>query len=252
MWTDTHCHLDDERIVGGAAAGITRAIGAGVSTMITIGTDAAHSAAAIALAAEHDSVWATVGLHPHDAINGIDSVSPLLDRPKVVAVGECGLDYHYDHSPRDTQRDVFAAHIALARERKLALVVHTREAWDDTFDILRAVGAPERLIFHCFSGGVGEAKRCLDLGAYLSFSGIVTFKTAGDIREAAALCTSDRVLVETDSPYLTPVPHRGRPNEPAYVPLVGKMLAGVREVELEGFANQTTLNASVAFALPRT
>jgi len=132
----------------------------------------------------------------------------------VVGIGECGLDYHYDFSPRPAQREAFAAQVALANSSGLALVVHTRAAWDDTFDILQAQGVPERTVFHCFTGGAHEARRALDLGAWLSFSGIVTFKNATDIREAAALCPLDRLLVETDSPYLAPVPYRGQPNRP--------------------------------------
>src|SRR4051795_3659050 len=144
MWTDSHCHLDDPRLEGGAAGALERALAAGVDRFVTIGTDAEHSRAAIALAAAFDRVWATVGLHPHEAVNGVDSIRALLASPRVVAVGECGLDYHYDHSPRQEQRQAFAEQIALAHERKLPLVVHTRSAWDDTFDILAAIGVPER------------------------------------------------------------------------------------------------------------
>ncbi|MHB8670158.1 MAG: TatD family hydrolase, partial [Acidimicrobiales bacterium] len=187
-------------------------------------------------------LWATVGVHPHDATEGTEGILPLLGRPRVVAVGECGLDYHYDHSPRDVQRQAFADQVALARQHRLALVVHTREAWDDTFAILAAEGVPDRTILHCFSGGPAEARRALDLGACLSFSGIVTFRSADDVRAAAGLCPVDRLLVETDAPFLTPVPHRGRPNGPAYLPLVGAAVAEVRgvpvsEVELATWAN---------------
>ena len=157
----------------------------------------------------------------------------MLDDPVVVAIGECGLDYHYDHSPRDVQRAAFAVQIALARQRGLALVVHTREAWDDTFDLLSAEGPPERLVLHCFTGGPDEARRGLDLGAYLSFSGIVSFKGADDVRAAAALCPLERLLVETDAPYLAPVPHRGQPNRPAWVPLVGAAVAAARDGGVE-------------------
>lgn len=250
MWVDNHCHLEDERIPGGAQGAIERARAAGVDTMITIGTDAEHSAAAISIAGAHDGVWATVGLHPHDAVNGIDSIVALLDAPKVVAIGECGLDYYYDHSPREVQREVFAAHVALAHERSLALVIHTRDAWDDTFDVLRAEGVPERTIFHCFSGGSDEAKRCLDLGAYLSFSGIVTFKTAAAIRAAAEMCPLDRLLVETDSPYLAPVPHRGKRNAPALLPLVGAMVAEVQGRPVEDVARTTWDAATELYRLP--
>ena len=140
----------------------------------------------------------------------------------MVAVGECGFDYHYEHSPRAAQRDAFAAQVELARRYDLTLVVHSRDAWDDTLDVLRAAGPPQRTVLHCFTGGPDEARRCLDLGAFLSFSGIVTFKGAQDVRDAAALCPLDRLMVETDAPFLAPVPHRGKQNRPAWVVAVGE------------------------------
>ena len=248
-WTDNHCHLDDERLPGGAAGAIAAARAAGVDRMITIGTDAARSRMALDIAAAHDGVWATVGLHPHDAKEGVDSIVALLDEPGVVAIGECGLDYHYDNSPRDQQRVAFAAQIALAHERDLALVIHTREAWDDTFDILEAEGVPNRTVFHCFSGGADEATRCLALGAYLSFSGIVTFPKAPEVRMAATLCPLDRLLVETDAPYLTPVPHRGKPNEPAFVPFIGAAIAELKDVATQEVAEASTAAAAAVFGL---
>jgi TatD DNase family protein len=250
-WTDSHCHLHDPGIPGGVDTALAAAHEAGVTRFITVGTDAETSAAAADLAATHAGVWATVGLHPHDARLGVDSVLPLLDRPRIVAVGECGLDYHYDHSPRDLQRQAFAAQLAVAHERNLPLVIHTREAWADTFAILARAEQPEPLIFHCFTGGPDEARTCLDLGAYLSFSGIVSFKGASDVRAAAALCPLDRLLVETDAPYLAPVPHRGRPNQPAFLPAVGAALAAATECDIETVAAATARNASVAFRLPR-
>jgi TatD DNase family protein len=222
-----------------------------VTRVITVGTDAETSAAAADLAATHAAVWATVGLHPHDARLGVETVLSLLDRPRIVAVGECGLDYHYDHSPRDVQRQVFAAQIAVAHERGLPLVIHTREAWADTFAILAGTERPEPLIFHCFTGGPEEARRCLELDGYLSFSGIVSFKGARDVRAAAALCPLDRLLVETDAPYLAPVPHRGRPNQPAFLPAVGTALAAATQRDIRAMAAATARNASVAFRLPR-
>ena len=246
MWIDSHCHVPYE---GVGLEVIADAQAAGVGRMITVGTDAEQSLAAVETAAAHDGVWATVGLHPHDAKNGVDTVTGLFDRPKVVAVGECGLDYYYEHSPRETQRDVFAAQIALAHERNLALVVHTRDAWDDTIDILRSEKPPPRTIIHCFTGGADEARRCLDLGAVLSFSGIITFKTANDIRAAADLCPIERLLVETDSPYLTPVPHRGKRNAPAFVPLVGAAVAAVKNVPVERVEHATWENAEAIFGL---
>jgi TatD DNase family protein len=195
-------------------------------------------------------VWATVGLHPHEARHGVDTITDLLDAPRVVAVGECGLDYHYDYSPRPAQREAFAIQIGLAHERGLPLVIHTREAWPDTFSVLDAEGVPARIIFHCFTGGPDEARACLERGAFLSFSGIVTFKTADDVRAAALLCPDDRLLVETDAPYLAPVPHRGGRNEPAFVGLVGSALAELRGAIVEDLARKTTHNAGVAFELP--
>ena len=251
-WFDNHCHVDDERIPGGTAGALAAARDAGVTGFVTVGTDAERSAAAIAVAAAHDDVWATVGLHPHDAVNGVDSIVPLLDADRVVAVGECGLDYHYDHSPREVQREVFAAQVALAHERGLPLVIHTREAWDDTFAVLAAEGAPERTIFHCFTGGAEEARRALDVGGFLSFSGIVTFPSADDVRAAAALCPADRILVETDSPYLAPVPHRGQRNQPAFLPLVGARVAEVRGVNVSQIEHDTEVNARVAFRLTQS
>ena len=207
-------------------------------------------------AAEGVAVWATVGLHPHDAVDGVDGLDALLaaelaadptvDRV-VVGIGECGLDYHYDHSPRPVQREAFALQIELARRHGLALVVHTREAWDDTLDLLAADGVPDRTIIHCFTGGPDEARRCLDLGASLSFSGVVTFKNADDVREAAALCPLDRLLVETDSPVPDPGAPPGTPNEPSRVPLVGAAIAQVKGVETAEVAAVTTANARRAF-----
>lgn len=243
-WTDEHCHLGDgsDRWPE-AAVTIAEARAAGVERMVTVGCDLASSHTAVAVARAHDGVWATAGVHPHDAVHGLDGIEELLGDPVVVAVGECGLDYHYDHSPRDVQREVFAAQIALAHRHDLALVIHTREAWDDTLSILAAEGMPERTVVHCFTGGPDEARRCLDLGAHLSFSGIVTFPGAPEVREAAALCPPDRLLVETDSPFLAPVPHRGRPNVPAWVPVVGAVLAEVRGVGVESVAEVTWANA---------
>ncbi len=249
-YCDSHCHLDDERI-GGAAGAIERARAQGVVQFVSVGVDREHSIRQIAIAAEHAEVWATVGLHPHDAVNGVDSIVDLLDAPKVVAIGECGLDYHYDHSPRDVQRTAFAAQIALAHEWRLPLVIHTRDAWADTFDVLDAEGVPERTVFHCFTGGPDEARQCLDRGGFLSYSGIVTFKTAESLRDAARLTPLDRLLIETDAPYLAPVPHRGKTNEPAFVPLVAACLSEVTAWPLAALALASLSNAGVALGLPQ-
>lgn len=249
-WTDDHCHVHFHGADAGAVADAVEAANvAGVQRLITVGTDLEDSRAAVAAAHAHAGVWATAGVHPHEAKGGIDGIEGLLAEPEVVAVGECGLDFHYDHSPRAEQRQVFADQIALARSHDLALVIHTREAWAETFDILATEGVPERMVFHCFTGGPGEAMRCLDLGAYLSFSGIVTFPSADDVRAAVAVCPLDRLLVETDSPYLTPVPHRGTPNRPGLVPLVGAGVAAARGDSVASVAEASWDNASNLYRL---
>ncbi len=241
-----------------------------MTRMVCVGTGAASSAEAVALArsmrrpggpaaAEGVELWATVGLHPHDAVDGVDSLDALLaaelgpgpdagDRV-VVAIGECGLDYHYDHSPRPVQRDAFALQIELARRHGLALVVHTREAWDDTVDILAADGrsrADDRPLLHRRSGGGPAVPRPRGV-PLLQRRGHLQERRA-DVREAAALCPMDRLLVETDAPFLTPVPHRGTLNEPSRVPLVGAVIAQVKGITTEEVAAVTTANARAAFA----
>ena len=229
------------------AESLQRARDAGVERFVVIGTDAPTCEQAIAIASQHDDVWATVGLHPHDATQGTDSILSYISQPRVVAIGECGLDYYYEHSPRDIQMRVFAEQIALAKQHDLTLVIHTRDAWEDTYAVLDAEGMPQNTIIHCFSGGPNEAQECLDRGAYLSFSGIVTFKTAHELREAALLCPLDKILIETDSPFLAPIPHRGRPNEPAHVGLVGTAIADLRGLDVAEFAAITSANALAAF-----
>jgi TatD DNase family protein len=251
-WTDDHCHLghldlaDDAGVVTALAAAAEQ----GVTRIVDVGTDVADSTAAADRAAAHTAIWATAGVHPHEARHGLDGLEPLLERAEVRAVGECGLDYHYDHSPRELQRDVFAAQVALAHAYSRALVIHTREAWDDTFAVLDDAGVPGRTVFHCFTGGAAEAERALAMGAHLSFSGIVTFPSAVDVREAARLCPDDRLLVETDAPFLTPVPHRGKPNHPSLVPLVGARVAEVRDQAPEVVAEHSWANATRVYDLP--
>ena len=204
--------------------------------LVTVGTDVENSRQAISVAEAHAGVWATAGVHPHEASRGMDGLEALMGLPAVVAVGETGLDYHYDYSPRPVQRQVFAAQVDLANRRDLPLVVHSRSAWDDTLEVLDREGIPSRTVMHCFTGGPDEAEECLRRGAVLSFSGIVTFPRAPEVRDAARACPLDRLLVETDSPYLAPVPHRGKKNRPALVGVVGAAVAdakglGVAEVE---------------------
>ena len=233
MLVDTHCHLDMLDDLDGVLARMREAE---VERCVTIGVDLPSSEWSTTCATEHDEVWATVGLHPHDAKDWTDELGArlieLADSPRVVGIGEAGLDYHYDNSPRGQQRAVFAHQIGIAHQTGKALVIHSREAWDDTFAILEAERVPARTVFHCYSGGPREAERALALGAVLSFSGVVTFRNASDLREAASLTPLDRLVVETDSPFLTPVPHRGERNEPAYVRHTAALIASLKDVPL--------------------
>jgi TatD DNase family protein len=268
-WIDAHCHLQERygSVEGGAEDRLADAVADGVVGVVCVGTDVATSRQAVDLARRHADgptgcwVRATMGVHPHEAEAGTEDLQALVEEvvgapdggPRsrlVVAVGECGLDYHYDHAPRAVQRAVFAEQVALAHRWDLALVIHTREAWDDTLDILKAEGPPERTVVHCFTGGPTEAARCLDLGAHLSFSGIVTFKNAEDVRQAARLCPADRLMVETDAPFLAPVPHRGRPNQPAWVRVVGHAIAEVRGESVATVSATTRQVTQRVFGLP--
>ncbi|MEQ8840866.1 MAG: TatD family hydrolase [Acidimicrobiales bacterium] len=243
-WVDQHCHIPPG---ADGSAQVDEARAAGVTRMVTVGTTLEQSRQMMAVARAHEGVWATAGVHPHDATDGIDGLEDLLAAPEVLAVGECGLDYHYDHSPRDVQADVFRRQIALAHRLDMPLVIHTRNAWDDTFAILDAEGTPRRTVFHCFTGGADEGAECLARSALLSFSGIITFPSGGDLRDAAAACPLDRLLVETDSPYLAPVPHRGKPNRPALVPLVGAAVAHAKGCAVDEIEAATWATAAAFY-----
>jgi TatD DNase family protein len=250
-WVDSHCHLPS--LSGGAEAALERARAAGVEAVVCVGTDLASSQASIEVAAHHVDVAPTVGLHPHEASKLAlewEELAALASAPGVVAVGETGFDFYYRHSAADEQEAAFRAQIGLAHRLGLALVIHTRDAWDDTFRVLGDAGVPDRTVFHCFTGGPEEARRALSLGAYLSFSGIVSFKNAADVRAAAALTPIDRMLVETDAPYLAPVPHRGRENEPAWVVDVGAALASATGVASSEIATATRANTEIVFQRP--
>ncbi|MEZ5171818.1 MAG: TatD family hydrolase [Acidimicrobiia bacterium] len=249
-WFDSHCHL--ESLDDPVDDVLTRAREAGVTGVVSVGTDLETSRRTLDLADPKRGVWATAGLHPHEASKlsaEAEMLETLLHAPEVVAVGEAGLDYHYEHSPRSEQEVAFRWQIHLAKRFRKALVIHSREAWDDTFRILDDEGVPDRTVFHCFTGGPAEARAALDRGASLSFSGVVTFKNAGDVRAAAALTPHDRMLVETDAPYLAPVPVRGRTNEPAYVPHVGAVLAEVAGRSIDEVADSTREAAATVFGL---
>jgi TatD DNase family protein len=257
-WTDAHCHLQDEFLPGGAGADgvaqtLSRALGAGVGRVVVIGTDEATSRQALALAAPEGAVevYATVGLHPHDAARDVGPILELArERPTgLVGVGETGLDYFYEHSPRAAQRAAFAAQIGLAHELDLALVVHARDAFEDLFAVLGSEGVPSRTVIHCFTGGPDDALACLALGCDVSFSGIVTFKNAQPVRDAAMLVPLERLHVETDSPFLAPVPRRGATNEPAWVSLVGEFIAELRGLEADAVAAATSANTARLYGL---
>jgi TatD DNase family protein len=247
---DTHCHLDCEYFPEGPDETLGRARSAGVTGFVCIGVGSLQQTeSALALAARRADVWATVGVHPHDAARCDSALEAELRRaaaaPRVVAIGEIGLDYHYEHSPRPEQVEVFRRFIQLARELKKPIVVHTRSAPAETLQVL----AEERAsdvggLIHCFSEDKAFAKRALDLDFDLSFSGIVTFKRATDIQDVAAWAPADRILVETDSPYLAPVPLRGKRCEPAYVLHTARFIAELRGLPLEELAQLTSQNAA--------
>lgn len=254
---DAHCHLAHGRLRQDVSAVIERAGAAGVARMICAAGTVHESKEALSLARQYDNVWCTAGLHPHDAGDAgehyLATLQALAADPRNVAVGEIGLDYHYDFSPREAQRRVFAEQLALAGRLGKPIVVHTREAFDDTMAILREAGADGgRVVFHCCTEDAANVKRALESGAAVSFSGIVTFKKADYLREAAALVPDDRLLIETDAPYCSPEPvRRMKTNEPANVVHVAARLAAVRGTTPESVARITTANAVRLFALAR-
>jgi TatD DNase family protein len=256
--TDSHCHLADEVFRDDLEAVVARAREAGLQHALCVlaAGDAAEAAQADRLERLWDGVRFSIGVHPHNAsafdgrVQDLAGVvrAELAGRTSARAVGEIGLDYHYDFSPRPLQRDVFAAQIALARELDRPIIIHTREADADTVGILRSEGAKSvRGVFHCFTGGPELAARALDLGFYISFAGIVTFPKAGDLRDTARLVPDDRLLIETDSPFLSPVPHRGSRNEPARVAQVAEALAAVRGTPVTSLTAMTDRNFGALF-----
>ncbi|MFO0617768.1 MAG: TatD family hydrolase [Polyangiaceae bacterium] len=257
MLIDSHCHLEDGRYAGGRAGVLERARAAGVTGFVAIGVgeDAEPARQAVAIAGEEPDVWAAVGLHPHDARCGTDALvaelTELARAPRVVAFGEIGLDYHYMHSEKDTQIAVFRRMIGVAKELRLPIVVHTRSAAEDTLTVLEEESARDvGGIIHCFSEDVPFARRALDMDFDLSFSGIVTFKTAAGVRDAARFCPADRILLETDSPYLAPVPLRGKKCEPAFIVHTAKAVAELRGVPVEELCRSATANTVERLRLP--
>ena len=251
---DSHCHLDFPELAGDAAGVVARARNAGVGHLLTIGTKITKFDGVRAMAEKFDNVSCSVGIHPHEAgvepATDVGKLLALAAHPKVVAFGETGLDFYYEHSPRADQEQSFRVHIAASRQNGLPVIVHTRDADVETATILAdemAKGAFTGVI-HCFSSGPELAVKALEMGFYISFSGIVTFKKAEALREVAKTVPLDRILVETDSPYLAPMPHRGKTNEPAFVTHTAALVAGLKGVSRDELAAQTTANFFRLFA----
>ena len=254
MLIDSHCHLDDPRYDADREEMTQRAREAGIAHFVTIGCDLETSRAAVTLAEQHPFISATVGVHPHEVkrieAGWYDALQALATSTRVVAYGEIGLDYHYDHSPRDVQRERFREQVRLAHALNLPLVIHTREAQEDTMTILREENAAEvGGVFHCFAGDAWLAKDALDLGFSLSFSGIITFQNATMLRDIVKTVPLDRILIETDSPYLTPVPYRGKRNEPAYVRYVAEKIAELHGLSVPEVEEATTQNTKRLFRI---
>ncbi|MEO8126654.1 MAG: TatD family hydrolase [Bryobacteraceae bacterium] len=247
---DSHCHLDDAQFDTDRESAIARAVAAGVRQMLAIGTGEGPPdlEAAIRLAEQHAIILATVGIHPQYALKGdrqtLDRIPALLQHPKVVALGEIGLDYHYQPIPKEEQHAIFIEQMAMAHSARKPIIIHTRDAWDDTYQLLKQHWYPTGLpcILHCFTGGPAQAKQALELDCYVSFAGIATYPKATEVQESAKLIPLHRLLVETDSPYLPPVPFRGKRNEPANVVHTARRLAEIRGEDFEWIAAATTSN----------
>ena len=253
MLFDSHAHLDDEKFDSDRDEMLARAAAAGVTNMLCAGADMESSARAVALAKKHAGVYASVGMHPHDArlmVNDdYDQLAVWAQEKKVVAIGEIGLDYYYNHSPRDIQQKVFIRQLDLARQLHKPIIIHDRDAHGDILRIVQNEGKAIPGVFHCFSGSVEMMREVLKLGFYVSIAGPVTFPKSVKLKEVAAAAPLERLLVETDCPYLTPHPHRGKRNEPAFVRLVAEEVANLRGMELEALAAATTANAKRLFAI---
>jgi len=256
---DTHCHLTFADLAGDIDAVIERSIAASVTSWITVGTDPGHNQKGIELAHKYDNMYATYGIHPHDAKNvtaddAIEFIHLAFDE-KVVAIGETGLDFHYNHSPHQDQKRVFRGHLQLAADANLPVIIHSREAFDDTMEILDSFinlrGKPTKVVFHCFSGTPEQAKIVLDAGFYISFTGVVTFKNAERTRRAAEIVPLDRLMLETDCPYMSPEPVRKhKVNEPAFLAHIARFLAELKQMDLDDFAAAVTATSKDFFNLP--
>lgn len=252
---DTHAHLNHERFYGEAAQAVQRARAAGVEIIVNVGFDLGASWRALELADEHPGLYAVVGLHPHDAQHCtpamLDEVLQLSRLDRVVGIGEAGLDFHYDNSPRPMQRSVFAEFVQLAAEAKLPLVVHSREAEQATLEVLDAHLQPgQRVVMHCFGGDYNFARACVERGFWLGIAGPVTFPNATALRKVVERVPLEHLVLETDCPYLAPQAHRGKRNEPAYLPLVAEAVAQVKGISVEEVAQATTANARALYGIP--
>jgi TatD DNase family protein len=255
---DTHCHLDDEQFDSDRDGVVDRATNAGVRTILAVGTTAASSEKSVALAAQYDCVLAAVGIQPNyceeAAADDWDQIAKLVDSPQVVAIGETGLDRYWDHTPFEVQEDYFDRHLRLSQQRKLPFIVHLRDCEEDILRMLREarVRGPLQGVMHSYTGTAAGAAECMELGLYISFAGMVTYKKSDALREIANTIPDDRILIETDAPYLSPHPKRGqRPNEPALIVHTAACLAETRGTPLESFAELTTANANRLFQLGR-
>ena len=255
---DSHCHLDDKQFDKDRFDVIQRARDAGLKYILSIGTGDGPPdlESAVRLADEHAFVFATVGVHPNDAPKAETStfadLERLIEHPKVLAIGEIGLDCHWG-VPKEVQRPVFIRQLEIAAQARMPVIIHTRDAWIDTLDVLRAHWAGNDLpcVMHCFTGNAEQARECIDLGFYLAFGGVATFPKAEEIRQAARITPSDLLLIETDSPYLAPLPHRGKRNEPAFVAHTAKVIAETRAVSIEQLGAETTANFERLFSVNR-
>ncbi len=252
---DSHCHLEDKRFAGEVEATLDRMREAGVARCILAGSDLESSEQIVKLAAAHENVYGVVGVHPHEAKSftqdTLTKLTELLKQPRIVGVGEIGLDYYYDFSPREAQREAFARQLVFAYEKGVPAVFHVRDSHGDTLDVFRAHrGQLPAGVLHCYTGSVESAREYLGMGFYISFSGTVTFANAHHLQEGARYVPLDRLLVETDSPYLAPVPMRGKRNEPAYVRYVAEKVAQLRGISLEALTAQTTANVEKLYGIP--
>lgn len=253
---DSHCHLENERFQGEVDKALERMADAHVDRCLLAGSDMETSRQIVALCEAHENMYGAVGVHPHEASGftkaDLDTIEEWLQKPQIVAIGEIGLDYYYDHSPRETQREVFLSQLELAYQLKAPIVIHVRDAHGDLTELLRQrQGRLPAGVLHCYSGSLESARQYLDWGFYLSFSGTVTFKNADKLRQVVAYCPLDRMLIETDSPYLAPVPHRGERNEPSYVAYVAQTVAQTRDMPISDIAAATRENAMRLFGIDR-